>query len=127
MTVSSLPVNGARGEVALRIGKVDLVIAAEMERLAFVSTALECKSFVDLYQRLLGAEVAATMAAIQHLTVRGDASQAVQELRLTDFTACKNAFTAALMHHVGEDAGKDAAVEEGKTATKKSPSRSETG
>lgn len=125
--MSTLSVNGARGEVALRVGSVDLVIAAEIGRLAAVSTALECKSFIDLYQRLLGAEVAATMAAIQHLTVKGDAGQAVQELRLTDFTACKNAFTAALMHHVGEDAGKDAAVKEGETATKKSPSPSETG
>ena len=125
--MSGLPVNGARGEVALRIGNVDLVIACEMGRLAAVSTALECKSFVDLYQRLLGAEIAATMAAIQHLAVRGDASQALQELRLTDFTACKNAFTAALMHHVGDDTGKAEAVREGRTATTTSPSRSATG
>lgn len=122
--MGSLPVNGARGEVALRIGTVDLVIACEIGRLAAVSTALECKSFIDLYQRLLGAEVAATMAAIQHLAVKGDANQALQELRLTDFTACKNAFTAALMHHVGEDEGKAEAVNEGKTARKRSPSRS---
>ncbi|PWJ75287.1 hypothetical protein C7441_12170 [Pseudaminobacter salicylatoxidans] len=125
--MSSLPVNGARGEVALRVGTVDLVIACEIGRLAAVSTALDCKSFVDLYQRLLGAEVAATMAAIQHLTVKGDAGQAAQELRLTDFAACKNAFTAALMHHIGEDEGKAEAVEEGKAATKTSPSRSATG
>lgn len=125
--MSSLPVNGARGEVALRIGTVDLVIACEIGRLAAVSTALDCKSFIDLYQRLLGAEVAATLAAVQHLTVKGDADRAVQELRLTDFAACKNAFTAALLHHVGEDEGKAEAVAEGKTARKKSPSRSATG
>ncbi|PWJ73828.1 hypothetical protein C7441_12511 [Pseudaminobacter salicylatoxidans] len=125
--MSSHPVNGARGEVALRVGGVDLVIACEMGRLAALSTALDCKSFIDLYQRLLGAEVAATMAAIQHLTVKGDAAQAAQELRLTDFAACKQAFTAALMHHVGEDEGKADAVGEGKTATKTSPSRSATG
>lgn len=126
--MSGLSVNGARGEVALRIGSVDLVIAAEIGRLAAVSTALDCRSFVDLYQRLLGAEVAATIAAVQHLTIKGDANQAVQELRLTDFGACKNAFTAALMHHVGDDAGKGEAVNEGETATKTtSPSRSATG
>lgn len=101
--MSSLAVNGARGEVALRVGDVDLVIAAEMGRLAAVSTALECKSFLDLYQRLLGTEVAATLAALQHLTVRGDCARALQRLKLNDFPACKNAFAAALSHHVGDE------------------------
>ena len=61
-------------------GTVDLVIAAEMARLSAVSTSLDCKSFADLYQRLLGVEVAATMAAIQHLAVRGDTVQALLQL-----------------------------------------------
>ena len=107
-------VNGARGEVALRIGSVDLVIAAEIGRLAAVSTALECKSFVDLYQRLLGVEIAATMAGVQHLTVKGDAAKALQELKLRDFPACKTAFAAALNHHL--DAGKDDADQEAAAA-----------
>jgi hypothetical protein len=106
-------VNGARGEVALRVGTVDLVIAAEMGRLSAVSTALDCKSFIDLYQRLLGVEVAATMAGIQHLTVKGDAGAAIRALKLRDFAACKAAFAAALNHHLGDDdEGKDEAAGE---------------
>lgn len=110
------PVNGARGEVALRIGNVDLVIAAEIGRLASVSTALECKSFGDLYQRLLGAEVASVIAGIRCMTVRGDAERAIGDLKLSDFPAIKNAFAAALMHHIGDDAGKAEAVGEGAAA-----------
>lgn len=102
----SLPVNGARGEVALRVGSVDLVIAAEIGRLAAVSTALDCRSFSDLYQRLLGVEVAATMAAVQHLTILGDAGAALAQLRLRDFPACKDAFAAALAHHLELEPGK---------------------
>lgn len=125
--MSALSVNGARGEIALRVGSVDLVIAAEIGRLAAVSTALECKSLVDLYRRLLGVEIAATVAGIQHLTVKGDAPAAIGSLRLRDFPACKDAFAAALAHHV-DDAGKAEAVEEGATATAtKSPSPSATG
>lgn len=110
------PVNGARGEVALRVGTVDLVIAAEIGRLASLSTALDCKSLSDLYVRLLNVEVAATMAGIQHLTVKGDAAQALAVLRLQDFPACKDAFAAALNHHV--DAGKSDAAK-GAAATKR--------
>lgn len=105
-------VNGARGEVPLRVGSVDLVIAAEISKLAAVSTALECKSLVDLYQRLLGVEIAATMAGVQHLTVKGDAAAALSELKLRDFPACKTAFARALNHHLGADAGKVGAAGE---------------
>lgn len=122
------PVNEARGEVALRTGKIDVVIAAEIGRLAAVSTALECKSFVDLYQRLLGVEVAATVEGVKHLTVKGDGEAAAKALKLGDFTACKDAFAAALMHHLADDEGKEEAVEEGAAAeTTTSPSPSETG
>lgn len=125
--MSSLPVNGARGEVALRVGGVDLVIAAEINRLAAVSTALECKSFVDLYMRLLGVEVAATLAGVRHLAVKGDANAAVAKFKLSDMPACKEAFAAALQHALG-DVGKDVATEEGAAAKrKKAPSRTATG
>lgn len=124
----SLPVNGARGEVALRVGTVDLVIAAEIGRLAAVSTALECKSFGDLYQRILGVEVAATVAAVEHLAVRGDGAKAARELTLHDFPACAVAFAAALGHHLKADEGKAGAAEEGAAAqTTTSPSHSSTG
>jgi hypothetical protein len=111
-----LPVNGARGEVALRVGSVDLVVAAEIGRLAAVSTALECKSFSDLYQRILGVELAATLAAIRHLTVRGNADAAIKQLTIRDLAACRNAFAASLNHFLGDEGGKADAVDEGATA-----------
>ena len=95
----ALEVNGARGEVALKIGDVDLVIAATMKGLAAVSTRLGCQSLADLFLRLSGTEVAATMAAISLLTVRGDGEKAVEQLKLKDYPACAEAFAKALSHH----------------------------
>lgn len=108
----ALPVNAARGEVALQVGTVPLVIAAEMQRLANVSTAIECKSIADLYQRLMGAEPAAVLAGIRFLTVKGDAVAALASLKLSHFPACKDAFVAALSHHLEDDEGKDDAAGE---------------
>lgn len=124
----ALAANGARGEVSLRVGTVDLVIAAEIGRLAAVSTALDCKSFGDLYQRLLGVEVAATIAGVQHLAVRGDGARAAAELSLADFPACAKAFAAALSHHLKDAGGKAEAGDEGAPAAMTtSPSPGATG
>lgn len=114
----ALLVNGERGEVALSIAGVDLVIAAEIKRLAAVSTALECKSFTDLYSRLMSVEAAAVLAGIKFLTVRGDADAALQALKLKHFPAVKLAFTAALSHHLegdDDDPKDDAAAEAAQT------------
>lgn len=97
-----LPVNGARGEVALWIGDVPLVIAATMGGLSAVSTRLDCKSFQDLFVRLSGVEVAATVAAIELMTVKGDRLAAIDKLRMKHFSACAAAFSAALAHHFDE-------------------------
>lgn len=97
--MSGHPVNGARGEVALRVAGVDLVIAATMKGLAAVSTRLGSQSLSDLFVRLSGTEVAATMAAVSLLTVRGDAEKAVEAMTLKDFPACAEAFAKALAHH----------------------------
>ena len=95
----ALEVNGARGEVALKIGDVDLVIAATMKGLASVSTRLNCQSLAELFLKLTGTEVAATMAAISHLPVRGNADKALEALTLKDMPACAEAFAKALSHH----------------------------
>lgn len=107
-----LEVNGARGEVALWVGGVPLVIAAQLGGLSAVSTRLECKSLGDLFLRLSGVEVAATMAAIELLTVRGRKFDAIDTLRLQDFTACASAFSAALSHHFNGDEGNVGAANE---------------
>ena len=109
-------VNGSRGEVALRIGATDLVVAAEIGRLAALSTALGHPCLEELYARLIGAEVAATVAAVRHLCVRGDIEAALAGMRLSDFPAAKAAIMASLSHHLAGPAGKDAAAGEGAAA-----------
>lgn len=101
----STNVNGARGEVGLTVGGNDLVIAATMKGLAAVSTRLGCQSLSDLFLRLSGTEVAATMAAISLLTIKGNAEKAVDALTLKDFPACAEAFAKALAHHFEEPEG----------------------
>ena len=98
-----LPVNGARGEVGVTIGGVDIVVAATMGGLAAVSTDLGCKSMQDLFDRLSNVEVAAAMSAIRHLTVRGDASAALAVLKFGHFPALSKAFEAALAHHFEDE------------------------
>ncbi|TGR32999.1 MULTISPECIES: hypothetical protein [unclassified Mesorhizobium] len=105
-----LEVNGARGEVPLWVGNTPLAIAATMAGLAAVSTRLECKSLNDLFQRLSGVEAAATMAAIDLLTVRGDRGAAIDALKLKHFKACSDAFALALSHHFDGEQKNDQAA-----------------
>lgn len=107
-----LEVNGARGEVALWVGDVPLVIAATMSGLAAVSTRLECKSFQELFMRLSGVEAAATLAGLELLTVRGDRLAAIKKLKLKHFKDCAAAFNTALAHHFDGDEGNAEAVDE---------------
>jgi len=95
----ALEVNGARGEVPLQVGGVDLVIAATMKGLAATSTALGCQSLSELFLKIQGVEVATTIAAISHLTVRGDKEAALDALSLKHFPQCSEAFAKALAHH----------------------------
>jgi hypothetical protein len=100
-----LPVNEARGEVPLWVGNVPLVIAAEMGRLSAVSSRLQCKSLNDLFLRLSQVEVAACMAAVELLAVKGDVAAAVGKLNFSHFPACAAAFGEALSHHFDGDEG----------------------
>lgn len=114
----SEPVNGARGEVALKIDDVELVVAATMGGLAAVSSALNCKSLSDLWQRLAGVEVAATLAAIEFLTVRGDWAEAIKKIQLKHFAACSVAFNQAIAAHLDEAGNGNAVEAKAKTAKK---------
>lgn len=112
------PVNGARGEVSLKIDDVELVLAATMGGLAAVSTALGCKSLMDLWQRLNDVEVAATLAAIEFLTVKGDWPAAIKKIQLKHFAACRVAFQMMIAAHLDVEGNVDA-VEEPKAKTAK--------
>ena len=105
-------VNEARGEARLMIDDVELVLAAEMSRLASVSSRLQCKSLNDLFLRLSGVEVAATWAGIEILTIKGDVVKALEALKLQHFTACAIAFSAILSHHFDGDEGNAGAAGE---------------
>jgi hypothetical protein len=107
-----LPVNEARGETSLWVGDVPLVLAAEIGRLSAVSTRLQCKSLNDLFMRLSGVEAAATLAALELLTVKGDALEAISKIKLKHFPACSEAFSAILSHHFDGDEGNVGAVDE---------------
>lgn len=98
-----LSVDGARGEVSLWVADVPLVLAAEMARLSALSNRLDCKSLGDLFTRLSDVEVGATVAAIELLTVKGNALEAITKLKLKHFTACKVAFITLLTHHFDGD------------------------
>lgn len=111
----SLAYNAERGEVPLKVGGTDLVIAAEIKRLATLSTALGCQSFFELYSKLAGVEIAATVAAVEALTVRGDATAAVNAMTIADLPSCKDAFTAALLYHAGKQEGNADAAKTPKT------------
>jgi len=105
MTEYKYPVNEARGEARLVIDGVELVVAATMGGLSAVSTRLQCKSLNDLFLRLSGVEVAATVAALELLTVKGDRIEAITKLQLSHFPACAAAFSAILAHHFEVDEG----------------------
>lgn len=95
----ALEVNGARGEVGLKIGDTEIVIAATMRGLATLSTQLGCKSFDDLWSRLAGGEIATVMAAVECLAVRGDVVKAMEEINIVDLYACNQAIAKALTAH----------------------------
>lgn len=108
----SLSYNAERGEVPLTVGGVDLVIAAGIGALAILSTRLGSQSFLELYSKLAGVELAATLAAIELLTVNGDPSAAIKEMSIADLPACKDAFVAALLHHSDKTKGNVLAAKE---------------
>lgn len=108
-----LPHNAQRGEVPLQVAGVDLVIAAEMGRLAAVSSRLGCQSFPDLYSRLANVELNAVFAGVELLTVRGDAGKAIAGITLRDVKPCQDAFIKALLFHTeGQQEGNGAAASE---------------
>lgn len=113
------PVNAARGEVSLKIDDVELVLAMTMNGLASLSTALQCKSLEDLWNRLHGVEVAATLAAIEFLTVKGDWAAAIQKVQLHHFGDCRVAIITLLADQLKAKKGNEDAVEDKPTKTAK--------
>jgi hypothetical protein len=98
----SLAYNSERGEVPLAVGGVELVIAAEMGRLAALSTRLGSQSFMDMYSKLASAEINAVLAGVELLAVKGDVGKALKEITLSDLHKCVEAFIKAFSHHADQ-------------------------
>lgn len=105
--------NSQRGEVPLQVAGVDLVIAAEMGRLAAVSSRLKCQSFPELYLLLSNVELNAVLAGVELLTVRGDIGKAMAGISPRDVKPCQDAFIKALLFHTeGQQEGNGQAASE---------------
>lgn len=118
-------VNPLRGEAKVRIGDVEIVMAATMERLEQLSTAIGAQTLQDLHARLIGTEIATTRAAIRILTLRGERNgepmkahqasiAALDALAINDMPALQGAFLRLLSAMVrepdpeeGRETGKD--------------------
>jgi hypothetical protein len=106
----TLAYNAERGEVPLTVGGVELVIAAEMGRLAALSTRLACQGFMELYLKLAKAEINAVVAAVELLSIKGDVGKAIKEMTLADLPACTEAFMKTFTHHADKVSGNAEAV-----------------
>lgn len=69
-----MSVNPLRGEAAVKIGDIEVVLSATMDDLARLSDALGNPMFPVLAQRLVGSEPSAIRAALRVFTVRGKAA-----------------------------------------------------
>ncbi|WP_407122749.1 hypothetical protein [Bradyrhizobium sp. STM 3561] len=108
----SIAYNEERGEKPLSIGGTEIVVAAEMGRLAALSSRLGASSFVEMYSKLAGAEINAVMAAVELLAVRGDAAKAIKGMTLADLPKCVDAIMAVFAHHAEKVPGNDQAARE---------------
>lgn len=99
--------NGERGEKPLSISGVEIVIAAEMGRLAALSSRLGSNSFIEMYSKLAGAEVNAVMAAVELLAVKGDVPKALKAMQLSDLPKCVDAIMAVFAHHAEKVPGNE--------------------
>ena len=107
--------NPERGEVAVTVGGVDLILCAEMQAIARLSKAMDARSLSDFYQRLLGGEPFAMRAVLATLVVDGDADAAIEGFGLDDIDPLRQATERAILAHIGEPPGKAEAAAGGST------------
>lgn len=102
------PVNAVRGEAEAKIGDMTLRMVVTMDSLARLSEATGRPSLNEMYQRLLGGEVATTRDAIRLFTTGGAdgegkplkaqpaVSAALLRLSLSDALELQTAFAAMM-------------------------------
>ena len=109
--MEALP-NPLRGEAAVTIGDVPLVIAVEFGGLTRLSKAIGAQSMEEIYRRLLGFEPFAVACALHCLVVHPEGAakamalgaRAAEKLSAADEEAWRDAIEEALAGHI--DKGK---------------------
>ncbi len=96
----TLPCNAARGEVLVVVDGVPIVLAAETQKLAFLSSELGCTSWKNLIERVSGAELSAMYMVLNLCVVRGDIEAATRAMSLRGAFAVAGAMTKAMVFHL---------------------------
>lgn len=96
----SLRFNPARGEAAVTLGGVEIVLAVEMERLAQLQAVAAVDDFPTLYARLIGFHLPTVRHALGTLVLRGDARAAAAALTLNDMAAWIKGISEAFAAHL---------------------------
>jgi tRNA G37 N-methylase Trm5 len=74
-------VNSARGEVPLKIGTAEVVLCAEMQRMAMFSDRLGNTGLKTIFQRLSESDVSALYSFIDCFTIDGDVAKLKAEIK----------------------------------------------
>lgn len=92
--------NRERGEIPVRIGDEDLILAASLEGLARVSNEIGARSMRELYDRLVQSDPFAVSVALDCLVIKGDAEKAKDNWTMADMPSWIDAITQTLLMHV---------------------------
>lgn len=76
-------VNKARGEVEVSVGGLNLILCAEMARLAAISGELGTVSMMEIAQRVSDREPQALLACLKYLDI-SDNDEAINKLQIFD-------------------------------------------
>lgn len=92
--------NAGRGEVPVTIGGVELILAAELGRIASAASVTGASDWGSLVQKILLGEPHEVRAGIEAFAVRGNVEKAVDRFDATDLPAFQTAVTAMFSSHV---------------------------
>ncbi len=99
--------NKERGEVAVTLGGVDLILCAEMTRLATLTTAMGVKTFAEVYEGLIGFHPPTVLLAISAFTIDGDAEKACELIKPKDMGEFQRAMLELLSVGIDDEGAKE--------------------
>ncbi len=95
--------NKAKGEIAVTIGGVDLVLAVTPDGLARFDATMAAGTFHEIYRLLSGGGPVAVREALKCFVVDGDGENAWNNLKPHEFMVFGNAMLEALTAHMPKD------------------------